>query len=613
MNEITKTERFWEWVTKIRSFTANTLFLLIVLVLLFSIIGSIFTGKKFPDPKGKALVINPAGPIVEQVRSITDPLNILISGGIGGEVHVRNILYVLEAAEKDERIKNIVLKLDNIYGTGQAVLYDVGQALQRTKDAGKNIIAVGDFYDQSAYYLASFANEIILNPDGGLLIDGYSRYRTYYKSLIDKAEVTVNLFRVGKYKSAMEPYIRDSMSEAAKEASISYLSVLWDSWKEVVSNNRSLKPEDIQKFSDNFDKFVIQENGNEAKAVLNLNLVDKLLNRTKTREYLIGLIGEDEDKKSFAQISRSDYFKVIKKEEKKDKSKNKVAVIVAVGSIIDGDQPPGVIGGDSTARLIRDAHQEKDVKAIILRVDSGGGSAFASEVIREEIVEAKSKGIKILASMANIAASGGYWISASADEIWASPNTITGSIGIFGFFPSFEKTLDKIGVHSDGVSTTSIGGYLDPTRAVNPILARAIQSEIEYGYQRFIQLVSEGRGMTLEEVDSIAQGRVWAGKTAFDLGLVDNLGNLKDAIERAAELAEIEDYTTYYPSKPLDWKDQIIKQLFSSVSTLFSSNITSKPMIKRSLEFANQFEGFNDPRGIYAKCLDCLLYQKVIP
>ena len=613
MNEITKTERFWERVTKIRSFTANTLFLLIVLVLLFSIIGSIFAGKKLPDPKGKALVINPAGPIVEQVRSLTDPLNILISGDIGREVHVRNILYVLEAAEKDERIENIVLKLDNIYGTGQAVLYDVGQALQRTKDAGKNIIAVGDFYDQNAYYLASFANEIILNPDGGLLIDGYSRYRTYYKSLLDKAEVTVNLFRVGKYKSAMEPYIRDSMSEAAKEASIAYLSVLWDSWKEVVSNNRSLKPEDIQKFSDNFDKFVIQENGNEAKAVLNLNLVDKLLNRTKTREYLIGLIGEDEDKKSFAQISRSDYFKVIKKEEKKDKSKNKVAVIVAVGSIIGGDQPPGVIGGDSTARLIRDAHQEKDVKAIILRVDSGGGSAFASEVIREEIVEAKSKGIKILASMANIAASGGYWISASADEIWASHNTITGSIGIFGFFPSFEKTLDKIGVHSDGVSTTSIGGNFDPTRAVNPILARAIQSEIEYGYQRFIQLVSEGRGMTLEEVDSIAQGRVWAGKTAFDLGLVDNLGNLKDAIERAAELAEIEDYTTYYPSKPLDWKDQVIKQLFSSVSTLFSSNITSKPMIKRSLEFANQFEGFNDPRGIYAKCLDCLLYQKVIP
>jgi len=613
MNEITKTERFWERVTKIRSFTANTLFLLIVLVLLFSIIGSIFAGKKLPDPKGKALVINPAGPIVEQVRSVTDPLSILISGDIGREVHVRNILYVLEAAEKDERIENIVLKLDNIYGTGQAVLYDVGQALQRTKDAGKNIIAVGDFYDQNAYYLASFANEIILNPDGGLLIDGYSRYRTYYKSLLDKAEVTVNLFRVGKYKSAMEPYIRDSMSEAAKEASIAYLSVLWDSWKEVVSNNRSLKPEDIQKFSDNFDKFVIQENGNEAKAVLNLNLVDKLLNRTKTREYLIGLIGEDEDKKSFAQISRSDYFKVIKKEEKKDKSKNKVAVIVAVGSIIGGDQPPGVIGGDSTARLIRDAHQEKDVKAIILRVDSGGGSAFASEVIREEIVEAKSKGIKILASMANIAASGGYWISASADEIWASHNTITGSIGIFGFFPSFEKTLDKIGVHSDGVSTTSIGGNFDPTRAVNPILARAIQSEIEYGYQRFIQLVSEGRGMTLEEVDSIAQGRVWAGKTAFDLGLVDNLGNLKDAIERAAELAEIEDYTTYYPSKPLDWKDQVIKQLFSSVSTLFSSNITSKPMIKRSLEFANQFEGFNDPRGIYAKCLDCLLYQKVIP
>ncbi len=608
MNEITKIDLFWQRVTTARNLAANLLFLLIVLIVLVAILGSIFSGSELPDPEGKALVLDPQGPIVEQVSGSLDPLNFVLYGPPTPGVNARDLLFALKTAKEDPRVKHIILKLDNIDGTGQTVLYDVGQALQELKDSGKNIVAVADYYNQSSYYLASFANEIVLHPDGEIYIGGYSRIRTYYKSLIDKLEVTVNLFQVGTYKSAMEPYIRESMSEAAREANIAYMKVLWDSWMAVVSNNRNLESEDIQNFSDTYDDLVIQENGNTAKAALNYNLADKLLNRNQQRDYLVGLVGSDEAEKSFAQVSLNDYLTVAKIDEETNRSRNKIAVVVASGSILDGSQPPGVIGGDSTALLLSEAHKDEEVQAIVLRVDSGGGSAFASEVIREEIVVAKSKGIKVIASMSNVAASGGYWISANADEIWASHDTITGSIGVFGFLPTFEKTLDKIGIQSDGVSTTKIGTGQDLTQAINPVLARAIQSNIEYNYQKFISLVSESRSMTLEEVDEIAQGRVWAGETALELGLIDNLGNMEDAIERAAELAELEDYQTFYPVLPSEWTDQLFNQLFSQLKYFIDFRAEEKTLIKRSFELVDGLESLNDPKGVYLKCLDCILY-----
>ena len=607
MNETSKLSGFWQKVDTARKFSFNLFFLLIILALLIALVSSIFSGSKLPDPEGKALVVNPQGPIVEQVSKSLDPLSFALYGPPTSEVNVNNVLFALNKAKEDERIEHVILKLDRISGTGQTVLYDVGQVLQELKDLGKNIVAISDYYNQSSYYLASFANEIIMHPDGSVDISGYSRIRTYYKSLLDELEVTVNLFRVGKFKSAMEPYIRDNMSDAAKEASIAYLSVLWDSWKTVVSNNRDLEKEDIQNYADTLDELVVKEVGDTGKTALNFKLVDKLLNRNQQRDYLIDLVGNDEEEKSFAQVSLKDYFAIAKKEEEKNKSKNKIAVIVASGSIVDGTQPPGMIGGDSTAQLLREAHEDDEVKAIVLRVDSGGGSAFASEVIREEIVIAKSKDIKVIASMSNVAASGGYWISASADEIWASHDTITGSIGIFGFLPTFEKTLDKIGVHTDGISTTRIGGDIDPMRPINPILARVIQSNIEYGYQRFIKLVADSRNMTLEEVDKIAQGRVWAGETALEIGLIDNLGNMQNAIDRAAELAELKDYKTFYPSLPTEWTDQILGQLFSNIGKVFNLKINNSSLVRKSFGLMKNLDAYNDPKNIYLKCLDCPL------
>ena len=608
MNETTKIDLFWQRVTTAREFTANLLFLLIVLLVLVAVLASLFSGSELPDLEGKALVVDPQGPIVEQASGSLDPLSFVLNGSPVPELDARSVLFALKTAKEDEQIEHIILKLDNINGTGQTTLYDIGQALQELKDSGKNIVAVADYYNQSSYYLASFANQIVLHPDGEIYIQGYSRIRTYYKSLIDKLDVTFNLFQVGQYKSAMEPYIREDMSEADKEASLAYMKVLWDSWMAVVSSNRNLEEQDIQNFSDTYDELVIQENGNTGQAALNYQLVDQLLNRNQQSDYLIELVGADEEEQSFAQVSLNDYLTIARIDEKTNKSKNKIAVVVASGSILDGSQPPGMIGGDSTAQLLRNAHKDEEVKAIVLRVDSGGGSAFASEIIREEIVVAKSKGIKVIASMSNVAASGGYWISASADEIWASHDTITGSIGVFGFLPTFEKTLDKIGIHSDGVSTTKIGTGQDATQAINPILARAIQSNIEYHYQRFITLVSESRSMTLEEVDEIAQGRVWAGETALELGLIDNLGNMDDAIERAAELAELEDYQTFYPALPSEWTYQLFSQLFSQIKYFIDSKAEEKLLIKKSFELVNDFKLFNDPKSIYLKCLDCLLY-----
>lgn len=604
MSEETRLERFWKVVGKIRSSLSNFLFLVILLVISVAIVGSFF-GSDLKDPEGKALVINPQGPIVEQIEGGNDPLTFLLQGQPQKQLLVNNLLEVLKKAKTDDRIKFIVLNLDNIYGTGQTVLFDVGQALKELREAGKIIISTGDNYDQSGYYLASFSNEIIINPDGFIFLEGLSRYRTYFKSLLEKLKVSVNLFRVGKYKSAMEPYIRNDMSEEAKEAAKAYLEVIWDSYKEVVAENRDMQPDNLQYIADNSNILIKKEKGNAAAALLKANLVDKVLNRTQTREYLQKKIGKSEDELDFNQISGGEYFQVIASEKEVERSDNKIAVIVAKGAILDGVQPPGAIGGDSTAKLLRTAYKDENVKAIVLRVDSGGGSAFASEVIREEILAAKTKGIPVIASMSNVAASGGYWISASANEIWASHNTITGSIGIFGFFPTFEKSLEKIGVYSDGISTTKLGGGMDPTRAINPVISDILQSTIEFGYQRFISLVAKERGMELEEVDKIAQGRVWAGSTALELGLVDKLGNLDEAIERAAELAKVDSYKTFFPSEELDWKQRIFKELFSYAMAAIPNFIESKHPLRKQLNLVYELDKFNDPRGIYAVCLNC--------
>ena len=584
--------------------TLNSIFLLMVIFIIISIFSSIFSNN-LVDPEGKALVINPAGPIVEQISGPSDPFQTLLMGEQSSELYVGDLLEVLEAASNDKRIKDLVLRLDNISGTGQAVLYDVGLALKKVKDSGKRIIAIGDEYSESGFYLASFADEIIMNPEGWILLDGFDRSKMYYKSFLDKLKISANVIRVGTFKSAVEPYLRDDMSEAAKEANLAYLDILWSSWVEVVSANRSLTPESIQYLVDNTDELVKKSKKGTAEAFLNYGMIDKLLTRTEQREYMVELFGESETKESFNQISGGSYYQVLQDEKKTKTSDNKIAVVVARGTIMDGDQPPGTIGGDSTSRLIKDAYEDEAVKAIVLRVDSGGGGVFASEVIRQELLKAQEKGIKVIASMGNVAASGGYWISTNADEIWASHNTITGSIGIFGLLPTVDKSLKNIGINTDGVSTGKLDAGGDPTKGLSPMFKNIIQAEIEHGYDQFITLVSESRGIDKKQVDNIAQGRVWAGETALELGLVDKLGNIKDAINRAAELAEIDSFVTYYPSEELNWKQQLLSSIFSISGGIIPQSVLENFFVKSSLKTLSEIESFNDPKGIYLKCEDC--------
>jgi len=608
MNDQSKAASLWSKVTTVRVFLGNIIFLGILLFLISLIASAIFSGNKLEDPEGKTLIFNPSGPILEQIPSASvDPLDLLLYGGAPQGERAKDILEMLDFLSTDERINTVLLELDLISGTGQTVLFDIGVALQKVKDAGKKIIAVGDFYNESSYYLASFADEIILNPNGSVVIDGYHRSRLYYKSFIEKAKITINLFRVGKYKSAMEPYIRDSMSEEDKEAALTYMNDLWHSWKQVVSENRNLDIGLLQKYPNELDIFYKEEKGNGGSVALNIGLVDTLLNRTEARNYLKEIIGEN-DSEELLEISSSEYLEVIKSEKEATESENQIAVIVASGTILDGYQAAGMIGGDSTANLIKEVHEDESTRAIVLRVDSGGGSAFASEVIREELILAKSKGIKIIASMGNVAASGGYWISAVADEIWASHDTITGSIGIFGFLPTFDKTLKEIGISSDSVGTTNLNAGIDPSMDLDSILAKTIQLEIEHGYRQFINLVSTSRNMTYEEVDNIAQGRVWSGQDALEIGLVDNLGNLNDAITRASEISEVgDDYYLTYPEVKSEWQLELLAN-FNILERVFKSQKNNHySVINDNLERFKALSSLNDPKGLYAKCLDCLI------
>lgn len=594
----------WMFTGDLFFLTLNSIFLMMVVFIIISIFSSIFSNNLI-DPEGKALVINPSGPIVEQISGPSDPFQTLLTGQQSSELYVGDLLEVLEAASNDERIKDLVLRLDNISGTGQAVLYDVGLALKNIKESGKRIIAIGDDYSESGFYLASFADEIIMNPEGWILLDGFDRSKMYYKSFLDKLKISANVIRVGTFKSAVEPYLRDDMSDAAKEANLAYLDVLWSSWVNVVSVNRSLTPQSIQYLVDNADELVKKSKKGTAEAFLNYGMIDKLLTRTEQREYMVQLFGESETEEPFNKISGGSYYQVLQDEKKAKTSENKIAVVVARGTIMDGDQPPGTIGGDSTSRLIKNAYEDEAVKAIVLRVDSGGGGVFASEVIRQELLKAQEKGIKVIASMGNVAASGGYWISTNADEIWASHNTITGSIGIFGLLPTVDKSLENIGINTDGVSTGKLDASGDPTKGLSPMFKNIIQAEIEHGYDKFITLVSESRGIDKKQVDNIAQGRVWAGETALELGLVDQLGNIKDAINRAAELAEIDSYETYYPSEALDWKQRLLSSIFSISGGIIPQSILDNFFVKSSLKTLSEIESFNDPKGIYLKCENC--------
>ncbi|WP_371189514.1 signal peptide peptidase SppA [Thalassotalea maritima] len=609
-------KKLWVILNTSRKIFLNLIFFAFIIIL-FNVLTD--DSDKVSVPSDVALVLNLKGDIVEQKREI-DPTAQIMQEVLGAEeeapeVLLSDVLLVIENAKNDDRVKSLVIYPQTIGRSGLHHLQVIGQAIADFKESGKEVIAFGDYFSQYQYYLASYADHVWMNPEGAVLLEGFGRYPTYFKSALDKLEVTQHVFKVGTYKSAVEPYTRDDMSDAAKEANKAWLDQLWYNFKVDIANNRGMDMASFDESAAQVYAKLQQAGGSFADYALNLGLVDDLKNREQIRTTMIDKVGKGDNHHSFNQIGFKDYLKTVKPPiPVVNPMTDKVAVVVAKGTILNGTQKAGTIGGDSTAKLLRKARLDDKVKAVVLRVDSPGGSAYASEIIRQEVELLKAAGKPVVASMANYAASGGYWISASANEIWASPNTITGSIGIFGMFMTIEKALDKIGIHTDGVGTTDFAGF-GISRPLPENIGNIIQLSIERGYNEFITLVAENRNMTLEQVDAIAQGRVWTGAKAQELGLVDKLGDLNDAVNAAADLAGLKSYDTLVIEKELSAKELFLRNLFETASIFMPEQqsaieqAANNPSLKQHiLKLINEYEQINqlnDPKGIYSFCLTC--------
>jgi protease-4 len=603
----------WNVINFTRKFVLNLIFFILLIAILIGISNS--GGGKTTVPKSSALILNLTGNLVIEEQYV-DPAEKFAAEAFGQgtdnpEILVRDLVKVINNAKEDKRIKTLVLQLGGLGGGGLDKMRLVAEALTDFKTSGKPVYAMGDYYGQNQYYLAAHADKLYLNPMGAMIIEGYGRYRMYYKEGLEKLRASVHVFKVGKFKSAVEPYLRDDMSSEARLANEVWMNELWSQYKSDVAFARNM---DVSNFDEKMDQLIPKfesVKGDFAEYALQNGWVDGLRSRNEFREEMVALLGEADTKEGYDTVNYQKYLGLITpKIALPESSKDKVAIVIAKGTILDGNQKPGTIGGDSTAALLRDARLDDKVKAVVLQVDSGGGSAFASEVIRKEIDLIKAAGKPVVASMATYAASGGYWISASADEIFAEPTTITGSIGIFGMITTFERTLEYVGVRTDGVGTTELAG-MSPTRGLSPGVKQIIQMNIERGYERFINLVATERGMTAQNVDKIAQGRVWIGTQALELGLVDKLGNLQDAIEAAAGLAELEDYDTKYIARTLSDKELFWQSFLAGTASIFSG-LDVEPKTSAFQEILakvdadlKQFTQLNDPLATYAMCIEC--------
>lgn len=524
---------FWRALDATRRTFFNLVFLVIIVVLLFMIFG----GGAKPLASKTALVMELKGEMVEQHSATVRET--LMSGIGAGEtrrtVQLRDVLSVLDNAAKDSNISTVLLILDEFDVSGMANLHEMGAAIDRVRAAGKKVIAWGGSYDQKKYLIASHANEVYVHPMGMVMLEGFGRHRNYYRDALDKLGVTVNLIKVGTFKSFAEPYIGNGPSPAAAEADAYLYNALWASYTAEVEKFRKLPAGAINQGIDKLPETLAAANGNAAQVALDAKLVDGIKTRDEVRDMLMKQGVRDPAIKSFRQVSFGDYLA----RNPQKMFGNAVGVIVAEGSISDGTAGPGAIGGLSTANLIRRAREDDQIKSIVLRINSPGGSAYGSELIRRELELTRAAGKPVVVSMGGVAASGGYWISMASDEVIADPSTVTGSIGVFTILPTAEKVADKLGIHSAGTTTTWLADSYDPLRPLDPRFAQLIQSSVNHVYSEFTTRAASARKMPVAAVDAVAQGRVWTGTQAKERGLVDRLGSYNDALASAAARAKL--------------------------------------------------------------------------
>ena len=593
--------------------TQGLVSLIIVSIIIF-LIGVSFDDEIQLLPENAALRISPKGILVDQKTFISPIKKFLDESDIAAETSIFELIDVIDYAATDPRITSLVLQLDYLASGSISKLEEVGEALLRFKSSGKPIVAIGDGYSQEQYYLASYADEIHLHPMGSVMIEGYGRYTVYLKEALDKLRINVNIFRVGVYKDAIEPFTRSSMSEASREHTSQWIHEIWHVYTARVESLRGLSKGSINDYANHLGKKLLKHQGNAAKLALDAGLVDKLSSRQEMLTRLISLSGSADDG-GYQHIDSSNYLKHVEQQSKPSHNKtnmDQVALIVAKGVITEGDQPDGAIGSESLSKLLRQAREDDKIKAVVVRIDSPGGSAFASEIIRQEIASLKNSGKPVVVSMGSVAASGGYWIAMGASEVWANATTITGSIGVFGIIPTFEDTLQNLGVQSDGLGTTVLSDIFQLARPMSNHAKQVVQAGVEHTYSQFLAIVAEARNSSIEKVDLIAQGRVWTGRKALDLGLVDQLGGLAQSLNSAAKSANLDDYEILKLTRPLGFREKILQEMNGANLGFLVSAFPEKwnPLsLTAKLKGLSQklilMTELNDPRGIYLSCFEC--------
>ncbi len=552
-------------------------------------------------PDGAALVLAPRGSILEKKLPVNpaEELSGLFSNAPQRkELFLQDIISGLRAAAKDSRIKLLVILPDQLEQAGLDQLRDIGQAVAEFRAAGKRVIAAADNYSQGQYYLAAWSDEIYLHPMGEVSLTGFGLFSLYLREMLDKLEINVHVFRVGEFKSAVEPFLRKDMSPEAKANSSRWLGRLWDSFSSDIAKQRRMTPQEFQDVVSRLAERLEAAGGDAALMAQQSRLVDGLKSEEELRGYLRGLVGggTDEDS-SFKQIDFSTYLNAVSSSPPSDK--DRVAILTAQGDIVYGEGGENQIGSAALVRQLRKLRQDPQVKAVALRIDSGGGSAFASELIRQELLLLRKAGKPVVVSMGSAAASGAYWIAAAADRIVASPYTITGSIGIFGILPTFEKTLAKAGIYSDGIGTTELAGAGNIARPLPEHFRRAMQTQVEQGYRRFIDIVAEGRTMNREDVEKIAGGQVWDGAAALELGLADQLGSLNDAVAAAAKLAGLPADQAAPVEEDFSPAEIFLRSLHSIRLAVAPDSLLFIDRFVREQEFLLH----GDPKRLYSHCL----------
>ena len=570
-----------------------------------------------PMPDSGALYLAPSGVLVDQKTTI-DPLGEILSetSQQDSETLVRDIVEAVNAAANDRRITHLVLDTDYMAGASLSKLEEISVALLQFKKSGKPIIAVADNLSQSQYYLAAHADEILLNPLGSVMITGFGSNRSFFKDALDKLKINIHIFRVGKFKSAVEPYMGNSMSPESRQETTTLLTELWQFYGSQVEQLRGLPAGTIHSYADNLHSNLKATFGNASALAKEQDLIDQIATRSEMRSYLNEMIASTDG--YFNHIGLKGYLNHVRlgKFTSAEAQRQKIALIVAAGNIVDGEQPEGSVGGDTLAGIFADVRDNDDIKAVVLRIDSPGGSAFASDVIRDAMAATREQGIPIVVSMGSYAASGGYWIATEADRVLAMPTTITGSIGVYGVIPTMEDSLAALGVYSDTVDTTANASLLQLNRPMTEQAKIIFQSGVDNVYSRFITLVANARNSTPKAVHEIAQGQVWTGQKALQLGLVDQLGDLNDAIIEAAELADLSEYSVTYQRKPLTVYEQFLAEINGNIRASLAGlgvNIDQASWLPDSLRqqavsllkpFA-LLDQLTDPRGLYLYCDDC--------